>query len=145
VLINALSTAEEITILPATPGIFTTNQTGTGAAIVLTQSGTIADVANPLRLGQVAVIFAVGLGRIDPTVREGVGADVRTIRRTVAGVTVTIGGNAASTLFAGLAPGFIGLYQVNFTVPSQLTPRDAVPLTITAGGQTSPQVTVPVR
>jgi uncharacterized protein (TIGR03437 family) len=142
---NVLSFPEPITIVPAMPGVFTMNQTGTGAGIALTQSGLIADMTNPLRPGQAAVIFAVGLGLVDPPIQAGAVASASAIRRTVAGVTVTIGGQTTGTLFAGLAPGFIGLYQVNFTVPPRITTGDAVPLTITAGGQTSPPVTVPVR
>jgi len=38
--------------------------------------------------------------------------------------------------FAGLAPGFVGLWQVNVVVPAGLTQGD-YPLTVTVGGQTS--------
>jgi len=37
--------------------------------------------------------------------------------------TVTVGGDSAQVFYAGLAPGFIGLVQVNFYVPS-LPPGD---------------------
>ena len=33
-------------------------------------------------------------------------------------VTVSLNGVACRTLFAGLAPGFAGLYQINFEVPA---------------------------
>ncbi len=35
-------------------------------------------------------------------------------------VRVTIGGKTANVSYAGLSPGFAGLYQINFTVPSGL-------------------------
>jgi uncharacterized protein (TIGR03437 family) len=35
--------------------------------------------------------------------------------------------------FAGLAPGFVGLYQFNLTVPT-VTASDTIPVTFTLGG-----------
>ena len=60
-------------------------------------------------------------------------------------VTVSIGGQPAVVQFAGLAPGFVGLYQVNAAVPSGVTPGDSVPLTLTVAGQTGPPAGLAVR
>jgi uncharacterized protein (TIGR03437 family) len=48
-------------------------------------------------------------------------------------------------LFAGLAPEFAGLYQVNAIVPSGITPASDVPLVISVAGQTSAPVTIAVK
>jgi uncharacterized protein (TIGR03437 family) len=60
-------------------------------------------------------------------------------------VTVNIGGIQVPAAFAGLSPGFVGLYQVNIQVPSGVQPGDAVPLVITQAGVNSNTVTVAVR
>jgi uncharacterized protein (TIGR03437 family) len=46
---------------------------------------------------------------------------------------VSLGGAPATVSYAGLAPGFVGLYQFNIVVPN-VAPSDAVPLTFTLGG-----------
>jgi adhesin/invasin len=51
-------------------------------------------------------------------------------------VTVTIGGQTVTAEWAGLAPGYAGLYQVNFQVPTSLSPGNQ-PMTMTVGGVTS--------
>jgi uncharacterized protein (TIGR03437 family) len=60
-------------------------------------------------------------------------------------VTVTIGGVSAPVFFAGLTPGFTGLYQVNAYVPTGVTPGDNVTLAITQAGRSGPSVTIAVR
>jgi uncharacterized protein (TIGR03437 family) len=50
--------------------------------------------------------------------------------------------------FAGLAPGMVGLYQVQATVPSGVAPSNAVPVILTVQttpAQTSPAVTIAVQ
>ncbi|MBI2815557.1 MAG: hypothetical protein HYX72_01315 [Acidobacteria bacterium] len=59
--------------------------------------------------------------------------------------TVTIGGQPARVLFSGMAPGFVGLWQINAEVPQNVTPGPAVPLVITAGGVSSNTVTIAVE
>lgn len=44
-------------------------------------------------------------------------------------VTVVLGGKPAPILFAGLAPGWVGLYQINFGVPADM-PRGALSLVV---------------
>jgi len=60
-------------------------------------------------------------------------------------VTVTIGGVDAAVLFAGLAPGFAGLYQLNVVVPGGVSAGDAVPVVVSVAGQASPPVTLAVQ
>jgi len=58
--------------------------------------------------------------------------------------TVTIGGVQADVVFSGLAPGFIGLYQVNVRIPDTAPIGDAVPLRMTIGEVPSNEVTVAI-
>jgi uncharacterized protein (TIGR03437 family) len=60
-------------------------------------------------------------------------------------VSVTIGAQPAQVLFAGLAPGFAGLYQVNAVVPPGITPGAKVPVILTTAGFSSAPVTVAVQ
>ena len=57
---------------------------------------------------------------------------------------MTIGGRNAPVLFCGLAPGFVGLYQVNATVPSD-APTGIQPLVMKVGGVTSKSSLLPVQ
>ncbi len=47
--------------------------------------------------------------------------------------------------FSGLAPGFVGLYQVNVEVPASVTPGGAVPVVLTIKGAPSNTVTIAVE
>jgi uncharacterized protein (TIGR03437 family) len=58
---------------------------------------------------------------------------------------VTLGGVNAPVFFAGPSPGFTGLYQVNATVPTGITPNQQAPLVLSQGGRNSATVTIPVQ
>ena len=60
-------------------------------------------------------------------------------------VTVTIGGVEAPVQYAGAAPGFVGLDQVNVLVPLTLQGRGESNLVVTADGVISNMVTINVR
>ena len=97
----------------------------------------LATPSAPATAGDVLTIYCAGLGEVTPALNAGASAPLDTLENTVNPVTATIGGVAANVLFAGLTPGFTGLYQVNLTVPSGVTPGSAVPLVLTAAGQQS--------
>jgi uncharacterized protein (TIGR03437 family) len=86
------------------------------------------------------VLFGNGLGRVSPDLASGAAAPLDTLFSTVAKPVVTIGGQPAEVLFAGLAPGFVGLNQLNIVVPPDAPLGFGVTLQISSGGQTTETV-----
>jgi uncharacterized protein (TIGR03437 family) len=60
-------------------------------------------------------------------------------------VSVTIGTSSFASDFAGLVPGYPGVYQIKGTVPTGVPMGDNIPVTITSAGQTSPAVKISVH
>ena len=58
---------------------------------------------------------------------------------------MTIGGINAKMEFSGMAPGWVGLWQINAQVPATVTPGSARPLVVTSGGVSSNTVTIAVQ
>ncbi|MGD0437317.1 MAG: hypothetical protein ABSB86_12700 [Bryobacteraceae bacterium] len=145
----AISMPQPVVIVPAQPAVFTQSQNGTGAGIVVAAppKGPQFEVTanNPITAGDVAIIYCAGLGTVNPPVPAGSAAPLSPLSHTTNTVTVTIGGVNAPVQFAGLAPTFTGLYQVNVAVPSGITPGDNVPLVLTVAGQQSSAVTIAVK
>ena len=137
-----LTAPQNYLIAPAQPGIFISGEN----AAILDASFQLVTPQNPVRVGDTIQIFATGLGETDPEVGTGEPAPpFSTVRNPV---TVTIGGINATVDFQGLAPGFVGLYQVNAVVPTGVAPGDAVPLVLTQNGiiaNPDQPVTIPVQ
>lgn len=95
----------------------------------------------PARAGEVLVIYAIGLGQTSPTVTSGVGSPaVEPLARLDPPPAVTFGRRGpfnqvnALPFFAGLAPGFVGLYQINVIVPDNAPVGDDVPISLDMDG-----------
>jgi uncharacterized protein (TIGR03437 family) len=131
------SVPEPVGVAPAQPAIFTVNQSGQGQGVIVNGlTNVVADKSAPVTAGDTVVIYCTGLGAVTPPVAPGKAATGQT--PTVATVAVTIGGQAAPNIsYAGLTPGFPGLYQINAVVPSGIATGD-VPVVISVAGQTSP-------
>jgi uncharacterized protein (TIGR03437 family) len=135
---------ETITIAAARPGIFTTNQGGTGQGVVLLNDR-LADTANPAGAGDVVVVYCTGLGVTLPAVASGVASPGSPPGVATVGVTATVGGLSAIVDFAGLTPGFVGLYQVNLRIPAGVPAAGDAPLVLIQNGVSSNTVTLAVR
>ena len=136
-----------LNIAPSAPGIFTVLQNGQGQGAVLNQDNTQNFGTNPAARGSVIQIYATGAGDTNPPLMPGEPAPASGNPLILTNVTptVSIGGQAAQVLFSGLAPGFVGLWQINAVVPQSVTPGPAVPLIISVGSLTSNQVTIAVH
>ncbi len=133
-----------LSVVETTPGVFTVNQAGTGQGYVVTSRG-VADAANPAEPGEVVVIYCAGLGPVSPAVDAGVAAPSDPLSVATNPVTVEIGGLEAEVFFAGLTPGFAGLYQINAKVPEGVAVGNSVPVVIRSGSKSAPVVTMAVR
>ncbi len=142
-------------IKEASPGIWTVNQMGSGQGwilfantrVVAAPAGALAAFrfeSRPAREGDLLTIFASGLGEVEPPIEDGHnscepdgvcladGSNVD-LRTTDEDVKILIAGEEIeedNILFSGLSPPFVALYQVNFILPENVPPGDAVPIQI---------------
>jgi uncharacterized protein (TIGR03437 family) len=144
-----LSVPQTVTVTPAEPGIFTINATGQGQGHIYKfptpTEQILADASNPATAGDAIVIYCSGLGSVSPPVTDGAATPFDTLRQTVNPVTLTIGGVAANVFFAGLTPGFSGLYQVNAVVPSGIAPGLQIPVILTESSLSSAPVSMAIQ
>ena len=139
------------------PGIYTLTQSGSGQAIVTfadtstlaAPRGTTPD-SRPARAGDVLTIYANGLGPVTPAIESGVNScggicapdfSNFTLRRVTTMPVVEIGGVRVpdeNILFAGLAPQFVGLYQINLRLPAGIAARAAASVVLHQGSAASP-------
>jgi uncharacterized protein (TIGR03437 family) len=141
----------QLQIASTAPGIFSV-QSGAGQAIAINPDGSLAGPdgsvpglsAHPANAGDPLVIFATGLGAVDPSIENGA-ASSDTLCTAINTPLVLIGGQPAQVLFAGLSPQFVGVNQINVIVP-QVPAPGVVPLQIQAGSITSTDtVTIAVQ
>jgi uncharacterized protein (TIGR03437 family) len=141
-----ISVPEVFVVAPAQPGIFTKNQQGSGQGIVVrSDQVTLAEAGTPARAGEAIVIYGTGLGPVSQQVAAGAPSPASPLAATVSPVSVTVGGRAAQVLFAGLTPGFAGLYQVNAILAADTPTGNAVPLVIQVDGRESNSVDIAVQ
>ena len=129
----------------AGPGVFTLSRDGNGAGIFLHgEDFSLVSQSSPARPGEVILIYGTGLGAVLPSAPSGAGAPSSPLASAVSPVTVLIGGRDSEVRFAGLAPDFVGLYQINVRVPPDVVPGSSVSVLVIAGGAPSNTVTLPV-
>lgn len=138
--------AETVTIVPFAPAIFTMNAQGTGQGAILDTTYHVVDSSNPATAGTTTIlIYCTGLGAVSNQPASGSPAPATPFAETTTTPTVSIGGVPATPSFSGLAPGYVGLYQVNVPVPAGVAAGSAVAVVISMGGVTSNTVTIAVR
>lgn len=114
-------------VVNAVPGIFTTAN-GAGQAAAANEDGSVNSASNPAARGSIVVLYATGEGR------------------NVSVVGLKIAGYTAELLYAGPAPGFQGLMQINARVPGGFAPTGILPVVLTVGNAVSQDgVTIAVR
>jgi uncharacterized protein (TIGR03437 family) len=122
-----------VPVAPSAPGLFTMER-GVGQAIAVHEDGTLNSATNPAPRGSIVVMYATGHGELDAS------------QNVKLPVMVKVGNSYAEVLYAGAAPGFSGLMQLNLRLPGIFTAPGTLPITLTIGGVLSqPGVTVTVR
>jgi|GEM_PF-868073 len=143
--------AANVSLTPFAPGIFSMDQSGSGQGAVLIAGtgmlagpGNLFPAARAARAGDGLEVYATGLGPVAAVSglhpQQGI-----ELFETTQQPTVTLGGVDVPVLFSGLAPGFVGVYQVNVEIAGQVPAGPAIPLALTQGGAVSNTVTVAIQ
>jgi uncharacterized protein (TIGR03437 family) len=124
---------ETITLKSVAPALFTL---GGGRAAALNQDNTINNPVNPAPRSQVLVVFGTGLGTLN---RQG------NLQVAATPVTASLAGRDLQVLYAGAAPGFPGLNQINLRIPADIPPGLGLDLTVRQGEAQSNPVQVSIQ
>ena len=123
---------------------FTDPGTGRRLAAALDSNYALVYDANKARKGQIVQIYCNGLGPVDNPQASGEPSSANPLARVTALPAVTIGGQPAEVSFAGLAPGIVGLYQINVRVPEGVA-SGLQPVVIRSGNVTGKAYSLPVE
>jgi uncharacterized protein (TIGR03437 family) len=141
-----------VTIAEAAPGIFAIAEP-TGQAAALNYNDGVYSInadfdrlpgSRPQASGQYIIIYATGIGATSPLVPDGQAAPASPLAVTTGVTKVTIGGVEAQVGFSGLAPGFVGLWQINALLPSSLPTNLSTSVRVELKGGQSTQATLAV-
>lgn len=132
-----------VAVAASAPGIFTFSA-GSGLAAALNQDGSVNSPIEPARQASVVTLYATGDGLTQPAGSDGKPATAP-YPVPVLPVTLTVGGYPAQILFAGEAPGYAGLLQINARLPGGFAPTGNVQVVLSVGAVSSqPGVTIAV-
>jgi uncharacterized protein (TIGR03437 family) len=110
------------------PGLFTANATGAGqVAAINAKDGSVNDSTHPAKAGDYISLYATGQGAISGLPPDGEPAPTTGLIPTSQLPNVFINGFQlpdSDIQFSGLAPGFVGLWQINAKVPANVPPGD---------------------
>ena len=115
---GSVSAVRTISVAATSPGIFIVDPANSTGAIVHASDGSLVLAGAPARTGEFLSIYCTGLGSLRIPFQSGdPGPAAPPFAETTAFPTVLIGGVSAAITYSGLAPGFVGLYQINIQVP----------------------------
>jgi uncharacterized protein (TIGR03437 family) len=124
-----------LTVEAAAPSIFVTNSgSETLGLVVRNTNGQLVTPTNPIHPKDGITIYLTGMGQTFPPVPTGAAAPSDPLARVSQAPALTIAGMDLAVSYAGLAPGEVGVYQINATVPAAVLTGMSMPLTINQGG-----------
>ncbi|HUR45975.1 MAG TPA: IPT/TIG domain-containing protein [Candidatus Saccharimonadales bacterium] len=132
-----------ITISPLAPAIFRSQTLKGYIPSVIHQNGTLVSAESPARPGEIISVFMTGLGQPVSSLATGAVAPAFPPVQVSKSVVVSFGPDSrVDAAFAGLAPGFAGLNQVNVQVPELAA--GIFTLQVTADGVASNGLAIPL-
>jgi uncharacterized protein (TIGR03437 family) len=147
-------TSGQATLRVTTPGGFAEtkiNVSDTAPAIfdsaITHANGSLVSATAPAQPGETIIIYMTGLGAVDGSVPPGMPSPSSPLLNATALIAVDIGDTnpiSVKPIFAGLAPGFVDVYQVNVTIPPNLSTK-TYPIRVSAKGSTSNPQAIPVQ
>jgi uncharacterized protein (TIGR03437 family) len=148
-----------IVVTASAPGLFTSSQDGAGQVAAVNQDGRVNSSSNPAAKGSIITLYGTGQGQVSPPVSDGAASPTTPLSSTVTVPTsdgrtcvtsqpsmcVAIGSSFGEVQYSGLAPGFVGLWQINVKIPADVPAGNAVPVRVLINGAPSNLVSIAVR
>jgi uncharacterized protein (TIGR03437 family) len=143
--LGLVSAGAQIQLSATSPGVFSIVVNGQQRAYMFhAADATLVIPDYPADPDETLVLYATGLGPVRPAVPAGEAGSADPFSVTTQTVGVAIGGSPYPVLWSGLAPGFVGVYQINISVPGSRVQGDNLPVVVTAGGLSSTTSNAPL-
>jgi uncharacterized protein (TIGR03437 family) len=126
------------------PGAFSQGANGIGYAAAEHDDGSLVTPSNPAQVGESVSVYATGFGDVQPGVADGSAAPADPLSNATNEITAAVGGVTAPVYYAGLAPGFVALYQLNLQIPDGVANGDNF-LDISGPDSYSSEALIPVE
>ena len=137
----------QLKLAPAAPGLFAmVPKNGVTYAIATLVNGSLLTATSPAKPGDIVVLWATGLGITTPPAIYGQLPTAAAPLEPGANLAVLLNGVAVESSaigYAGVAPGFAGLYQINLTLPASTAANPEIRLQLD-GATSIPNVLLPV-
>jgi uncharacterized protein (TIGR03437 family) len=131
------STPIPLSVTAASPGVFTSDASGSGPAAVLNQDYSLNTAATPAAAGSIILVYATGSGQTLPVGDDGLVIGGEPLPAPLQSVSARIADIDAEVTYAGDAPGLVsGVLQVNLKIPSG-TAAGSLPLVLQIGATPS--------
>ena len=156
---DGIASYGSVNVAAAAPALFSADASGKGQAAA--QNSDFSRNGDPAtspqskraRKGDYVVLYGTGAGaqfvnasNNQPlTIKDGEAASSSPLAATANLPTATVGGKTATVYFSGLAPGFVGLWQLNVQVPADAPSGASVEVVLNFGGKTANRVTIAVE
>jgi uncharacterized protein (TIGR03437 family) len=116
----------------ATPAFFTTTQNGQGQIAALNEDNSVNTNTNGIARGSVIQLFATGQGFVPNAPPDGTpptgAVPTPSLPRVIVGSGFV---PDDAILYSGLAPGLVGVWQINVRIPMSVPPGSATDVVVT--------------
>ncbi len=136
---GALATPDTLNLTAAAPGLAAFSDS---TLIAQHGDGSLVTATSPAKSGEYLVAYLAGMGTTNATPASGAASPLSPLALPTIPPTLTINGAPSPIAFAGLTPGLVGLYQLNFQVPAGL-PAGDITIVVTQSGQPSNHTVLP--
>ena len=118
-----------VLVQPAVPAIYTQNQSGTGPAAALNAlTNILVTSTTPLHASDYVSLYLTGLGTVHA---------VNGLQFADNQPAVSVGGKPCRVTYAGRAPGYDGLDQINCQLAPDIAPSPSAQVAVSSAGRTS--------
>ncbi len=132
----------EIAMRRGAPAFFTFDGSGRGPVIAQNQDGSLNTLQAPAAQDTIVTVYATGQGEVAPILMTGqLGPLYPPFPQPRDEVAVLLADRTGEVVWAGLAPGLLGVLQINFRVPEGL-PSGPVGIRLKIGEEMSPDGTI---